>query len=365
MFGGAYLGERGTMRQGGFKPMVPPSLAKLKSVYKTVLVLGVLGILFRSLDWFFLRGITFNNSSFENRELLEEAGTNIFSMMSLILAPLVLAALILRFLAKKMGHDIGTRLDLILCLVWPIFNVAIGARSTALLFVFVFTILFIHFQRKLKISSIIAFAIFMALIFAGINIVFLTRLEEMGIDYLTVSQFSGYTQTIPLSPKFLIYLAQTDGFYAKFLFMASHYSQYYLHGYFEAILIISEYSGDHQYGKYQFFFLFKLLGMLLGQPLSAEAVTEGLPRIGTYDTFFGSAFVDFSYAMIIFGAVFGFLCGSAWRRFKSGDLFIFPLVMMFSYILFLVPIVNGFIFSGGLYYLLSFFLVKIISWFKI
>ena len=171
---------------------------------------------------------------------------------------------------------------------------------------FVFTASFLRFQREFKIKSIIAAAVLMCFIVFVMNAVLLNRLENVGVHFLTVAQSSGYTETIPLTNDFLSFLMQAEESYAKFLFLITHYCQYYLHGYFEAILIINEYQGNHQFGKYQFFFLYKLIGMLVGQPISADEVVGGISRMGVYDTFFGAAFVDFSYAMILFGALFGF-----------------------------------------------------------
>ena len=83
----------------------------MKAVYKIAFALGLFGIILRIFDWSFLRGVSFGNTVFENRELLELAGPNIFSVVSVILMPLSLAALMMiRVLAGKLGQKIGTRL---------------------------------------------------------------------------------------------------------------------------------------------------------------------------------------------------------------------------------------------------------------
>jgi len=239
-------------------------------------------------------------------------------------------------------------------LTWPALNIVVGARSAALMFIFFVLIIFLRNQRRLKSHHILLFVLFLAGLFYGMNVLLLKRISEMGVDYVEIAKISGYTHFVPLSDSFLRLIETSSESLSVSLFVIAHYTQYFLHGAFEFAHLFSEYSGDFTLGRYQMFFPVKAVGMIYGFEVSGDAILEGVPRIGVYDTFFGSAFIDFWYFALPFGFLVGFGSSVYWQRARHGDYMSLPMYIALLYIIVLVPVVNGLLFAGGIYYLMSF-----------
>jgi len=108
---GALHGERVRIPKVPRSARSGPQYAK---AYWLALGLGCLGLLLRIYDWFFLRGLSLTGSSFDNREALEDGSGNMFSILALVLVPMVIAAYALRSSLRQDNIIIGTRLDFVL-----------------------------------------------------------------------------------------------------------------------------------------------------------------------------------------------------------------------------------------------------------
>ena len=358
---GAFCGERIKLK---FSYIKNYSLRKYIRIYWIAFCLGSFGVFLRLLDWIVFRGLSYGETSFRNRELLEADSGNILSIIALLLVPMILAAFILRTGLKAKKITIGTPVDFLLCLSWPAINLLVGSRSTTLVFIFILvTLMQIRGRIKIRHSISVLACIIGALLV--INAILFNRFEEMGIDFYDIALSSGYTHLVPLSDNFMAFIYSSNEVFAKTLFLFAHYIQYAVHGVFEFIYLFNNYQGSHSFGQYQFFYPIKAIRMFMGYNLDIVNVTNGIPRIGIYDTFFGTAYVDFSFFAIPFSFLFGLVSGCYWQKVKRGDLFSMPVYIACLYVLALVPIVNGFLFSGGLFYILSFMMFKFISKFKI
>lgn len=362
MWLGAWIGEHLSM---GAKESPPVGIRKYQRIYYFALWMGLFGIILRTADWIFVRGLSFGVTSLRNRELLEVGSSSLIAVVSLGLMPMILAAYILRLSLSARNVQIGTRLDLVVCLAWPGLNILVGSRSVILVYVFVFILMLSYVTKRIKLHHMLLVAGVIFGVLFVMNLILFNRLEAMGLSYHDTARLSGYTYFVPLTDGFLTFLDRSGETLSKTLFLVAHYAQYVLHGVFEFVFLFENYSGSHTFGTYQFFYVFKALGNFLGIGLNIEDVLSGIPRVGVYETFWGSAYVDFGYFALPFGFLIGLIAGILWRKAYAGDIFSLPLYAVFLYILALSPIVNGILFSGGLFYILSFSLFKAISKLKL
>jgi hypothetical protein len=93
-------------------------------------------------------------------------------------------------------------------------------------------------------------------------------------------------------------------------------------------------------GKYQF----TLYGQAQKAIFGANSVPDLEllnPTTGLFSTFWGPAYLDFGYLMIVYGFAFGYVTGCVRRLVQRGDLFALPLYVLLILQIFLIPIVNG------------------------
>ena len=74
------------------------------------------------------------------------------------------------------------------------------------------------------------------------------------------------------------------------------------------------------------------------------------PTSGLFSTFWGPAYIDFGYLMIIYGFFFGYITGCVRRSLctRQGDLFALSLYVLLVLQIFLVPIVNGILMASAI-----------------
>jgi hypothetical protein len=73
------------------------------------------------------------------------------------------------------------------------------------------------------------------------------------------------------------------------------------------------------------------------------------PQTRLFSTFWGPAYIDFGYFMILFGFVFGMIVDYFRRRAERGDIFALPLYALLLVQVMLVPVGNGLKMGDALY----------------
>ena len=125
--------------------------------------------------------------------------------------------------------------------------------------------------------------------------------------------------------------------------------QYFIHGVFEFFYLVELKSDNFTYGDTIFFFVSKMTSYLTGgaTALSTLEIDARNPRGGTFQSFFGPAYIDFGQFVVLFCLVFGVFVGLVRRAVVSGNVYAFPLYIFLLMNLLIIPCVSGLLMYAG------------------
>jgi hypothetical protein len=167
-------------------------------------------------------------------------------------------------------------------------------------------------------------------------------IEAVGVEVDRLASASDYTKLVPLDSETLTTMRDLPNPIRFLLYYVTSVGQYVLHGVFEFFYLVHAKSPDEAllWGRYQFT-LFDQLRRAISGPGSVPDLEAYNPTSGLFSTFWGPAYIDFGYLMIIYGFIFGYVTDRVRRLVERGDLLALPLYALLILQLFLVPIVNG------------------------
>lgn len=328
---------------------------QLLTMYRIAVVLGILGIILRIADWVFLRGLSIDTEFMENREKIETAGANIFSMASTMLIPFTVAPYMFYAIARRNGLRVGRSLtSLALAMLWPLLTIVIGSRSSMFMsigMIAITRIIVFRHTSKLAISAIIL--VFIGLIYLG-GLLFIARFSEIGLKIEGVIKFSAFTHLVPVTNEYDQITASLPGWQRDTVFIATTFAQYVLHGVPEFVYLVEHYAKGDQWGIYGFPFFPRLLSSLWGVPYDANAVVFSVPRVGLYTTMFGPFYVDFGPLAPLFCLLLGAFTSFVRLRVLQGDVAALPLYVVFLIQIAAAVVVNAFLAAYGIFFNLAF-----------
>lgn len=359
MFFGLFIGSKRLY----FKPdlvYVSSDFKTIKKILSTATALAVIGVVLRLYDKLVLRGASPFLNMVENREMLMESGTNIFSIISSFLYPLVLFLpfffLLYRSAGGKKWHY---SITVIVLSAFPIFDgILLGSRSVMMIWLLL-AVLYIYSFGYFKIRprylilliiGTIAFFIFNGYIFDA-------RTRQIGINPIESTQLSVYANFLPLSDDMKAYLSSTNNILLYyFLVGIINFLQYMAHGLFELLYLIDNFNIENIYfGQQNFAVVMKFFYKILNIPFSFAENQEYLVRTGIYNTLFGPVYYDFAFLGIVFIFILGFIIGKTAKYIsKKKSFMLVPIYFYFLLLLFFSLIVNLITFAQGIYNLTSF-----------
>jgi oligosaccharide repeat unit polymerase len=353
LFGGLVLFES--------KSLPTPSAGRddehqhLRLLYRVAFVLGILGIILRVADWVFLRGLTIDTGFMENREKIESAGSNAFSMASTLLVPFTVVPYMLYAVARRNGLRVGrTWTSIGLALLWPLLTIVIGSRSSMFMSIGMLAIARLTiFPRTSKLAVTAIVLGFIGLIYVG-GLLFIARLTEIGLKVEGVIKFSAFTHLVPVTNEYYHFVSTLPNWQNDSAFIATTFAQYVLHGVPEFTYLVEHYTKGEQWGLYGFSFFPRLAATLWGVTYDANALVFSTPRVGTYTTMFGPFYVDYGPLTPIFCFLLGSLISFTRKSVLQGDVAALPLYITLVMQIASAVIVNTFLAAYGIFFNLAF-----------
>lgn len=336
----------------------------IHKIFKIVLVLACLGMIFKLFDRFFIRGVSLDSNFFENRESMENGGGNFFGIIAAFLVPFSYIPLFLHWKYKLKQKKLIIILVFILFFFQVFDALLLGARSVIfilgmmlLLYLFYFKKLQLTFRKIiLLITGVLGFVLFM-------NYLFLERTKLFAGDkaYDIALNYSNFNYTLTASDEFKRDFDQKSELGKTISFSFITTSQYFLHGMFEYGYLYENFDSEHAYGSYTFIVYKRFLDKLIGSKTDIFAIQDLAPRQGVYTTFYGPLYLDFGWFMLIFMFFFGRYTSSIYEKAKNMDnsailvYFYIFIVLLFS------PVFNFVSGAGGIFLFTSFNIYRILQ----
>lgn len=347
----------------------PVNRSKSVKLFYLFFWIALFGTLLKLTDKFFIRGVSFDVTSFENRDTLGQGAGNIIGIMGSLLCPLSFHVL---FLYVK--YNISTRnIIRVVLLSMPFIqlldSLAIGSRSSILVTI-LFLVLFLFILNKLKLNfkkGIIYFGLSIGLLFFFQNI-FIKRTSEF-VDESDLKEhtleLSGFNDMLVTNEEFNNITINNNDYLGDILFVYCLTTKYYLHGMLELNHLINNFNENHTYGGYTFELYKRILYKMTGQKADNTNYATIMPRNGIFTSFLGPIFVDFGWFSPIFLLLFGVYSKKIYSRLVSNDDSAVLLYVWLSVVLIFFPVFNFIMGANGLYIFTSFLLIKPISRLKL
>ncbi len=333
-----------------------------KPLFWITLAAAGLGVALRMVDRFVLRGVTLGDDFASVRAQLESSSSSPLSVVSAVTFPACFGILFFYYCLPKADRRwwIGTITTLIF--LYPSFeSVTSGTRSQMMVslgMMLMIRSILVDDLKWLRNPFLVAFGAFLLL-----NLFFLMfeiRVELMGLDFYTSTQSSGYAFTVLPNDFATSYLIENKGIMSSIVSLIVHLTQYYCHSGFEYLYIFDKLPQKPLWGAYNFFHIYKFIGMIIGDTSVNDTINTLDIRVGVYATFFVPLFIDYHWAGPVFMMIFGFVLSILWKATFRHPTAWFPLTAYMSLVLFLMPITSFIVSSQGLYIIASLLALAIV-----
>lgn len=331
-------------------PAVVP-LGRYHTLFRIVLVLGIIGAASRVIDLTVLRGVELTFELAANRAALEATVSTPLSVIAQFGMPFAYAAPLIAWHAVRLGliARIGI-VPVITAAIPPLVFVTVGSRSS-LLFVFLtFGIASLLLVPRVRPRIVLALAAGALVLATVSSIIFAARMEQNGRSMIEAARTSVYTEQVPASQEFLDLIdAAEPGVIDPAA--ALSLAQYFLSGIFEFFVLYEAKEDNFLYGQYQFFLFGKFWFFATGTDATAfnNMMDSANPRPGVFQSFFGPAYIDFGLMMPLFAFAFGVLAGFARLAFRAGNPFALPFYVFCLMTIALAPTVSGLLAAAGVF----------------
>lgn len=346
--------------------MVPERdpIHRLERIHYWVTLASVLGVILRTTDRLFIRGVSFSGSVLERQADMGAVGSNPVSIASALFLPATMIVPLTYMLLARAGK--GSRRGNILMhflFAFPILEAATvaGQRSIGIAYLVMYLLYSIYLRRfTIRPKHIMLVSVIAVVALTGATYVFNNRLAAMNLSPLNSVYTSGYAFTVQPKPWAGDFIRQHTGPLGDAAFAVMLTCQYYVHGLFEFVNLYRQAPDVHLWGAISFNAYYKLFAYIANLPDPLALYISVTPHIGVYLTFFGAVFSDFGWYGMIYMLAFGIAVASAWKVCLRGDIAMVPLYMYTVIIVFCLPVTNFIVGSEGLFRIncfLIFFLV--------
>ncbi|MEQ8925372.1 MAG: O-antigen polymerase [Fulvivirga sp.] len=293
--------------------------------------LGVLGMFFRFVDRYYLRGIVLSSDFDEVLMALDNTSITLIGILGSLLFFFCYIPFLLELLTKRPKW-----IYFFLFLIPVIDSILIGQRFQVLT-AMVLALWAFFYYRSITFKRVISIAVVASLVL-GIGVVLIIiRYMNHGMELYYSLTESGYAQT--LQPTDWILKGQDESiamFYIKFII--SNMGQYFYHGIYEFSYLMD--FNPHiqpKLGQSTFKILYQITSPLTG---FNKDFWDQLPHKGIYLSYFGLLYVDFGLLGLFFQFIFGALWIHSLRMVKSGQIHYFLLYSYLSYVIIMMPVTS-------------------------
>jgi oligosaccharide repeat unit polymerase len=330
----------------------------LRFILVCLIIAGAVAIAAKLVDLVAYRGIL-NATSFADARLkMEVNGTNLFSVIYLGLSPAITAGGILALVLFRTARYKWTLITaLALFCINPIFSFVYGGRSVVFLAVALTVISWLLVVPTVLRRHVFCIAGLLAAVFLVTMYLFVARaIEAVGIQVDRLASLSDYTKLVPLDVDTISTMRDLPNLGRFLLYYVMSVGQYVLHGVFEFFYLVQAKSPDQSWlwGQYQFTIFNQAQRALLGSSSVPDPEIYN-PTSGLFSTFWGPAYIDFGYLMVVYGFFFGYVAGRIRKLVERGDFFAVPLYALLIFQIFLVPMVNGVLMAASVILNVGFF----------
>jgi oligosaccharide repeat unit polymerase len=325
--------------------------SSIRLVLSCLLIASAVAIAAKMVDLITFRGILSATSFADARLKMEANGSNFFSGLYFGLSPTIVAAGVVAIPLLYAGRCLWlSSAALALLFINPIYSFTYGGRSVLFLVFALALIGWILVVPKIERRHIVYGLLLLAVLFFATMVLFVGRVVElMGEHVERVAILSDYTKLVPLDADTLTTMKNLPDYGRYLLYYVTSIGQYVLHGVFEFFYLVQAKAPDQEFlwGRYQFTLFDQMRRALLGA-LAVPDLEAYNPTTGLFSTFWGPAYIDFGYLMVLYGFVFGYLTGRVRMLVERGDLFALPLYALLISQTFLIPVVNGLLMASSI-----------------
>jgi hypothetical protein len=275
----------------------------------------LMSYLFRYIDLFIFRKVSFSNDVWQNRALLAETKPNFIFTLSAILTHLYFIPVIF-VLKNKITEKKIIMISLLLFLLPFIEGFIRGSRNAFFTPVILLLIILLYFKKIFFTRKHILLIIFTITILFTIatSIIMQREAGETDDNYSSLTTDFFLNKFLEPSPVLFEVIHSTNNNSIKKMMVSGfQIAQYYVHGVFEFDNLVKYYQKTpikHQYGKFTFSIINKFTNKYEFTDSNLEEVQLMNPRGITFLTFFGGLYVDFGW----FGLIMIFLYGCFQKR---------------------------------------------------
>lgn len=346
----------GKLKMGAERPCFDER--DLRLILVCLVVSGAVAIAAKMVDLIAYRGIL-NATSFTDARLkMEVNGSNLFSGVYFGLSPTIWAGGVLALVLFPTGRYKWISIAaLLLFFVNPIFSFVFGGRSVVVAAVGLAAISWLLVVPAVSRRHVFGMICLVSVVFLVTMYLFVARsVEAVGAQVDRLASLSSYTKLVPLDADTIFTMRDLPGLGRYLLFYVTSVGQYVLHGVFEFFYLVRAKSPDQSllWGQYQFTPYDLAQRAILGSSSVPDPEIYN-PTSGLFSTFWGPAYIDFGYLMVVYGFVLGYVTGRIGKLVEKGDLFALPLYALLILQIFLVPIVNGVLMASAVILNVGFF----------
>ncbi|SDN37349.1 O-antigen polymerase [Afipia sp. GAS231] len=323
-----------------------------------LIVAGAVAIVAKTVDLVAYRGILQATSLADARLKMEVNGSNLFSGLYFGLSPAILTGGVVAVVLFRSGRYNGMLVAaLIPFCINPLFSFVYGGRSVLFLVAGLAIISWLLTVPTVSRRHVLCVLGLVSAVFVVTMYLFVSRaIESVGVQVDRLASMSGYTKLVPLDAGTIATMRDLPDLGRYALYYVTSVGQYTLHGVFEFFYLVQAKGPDASllWGKYQFTLYDQVQRAILG-PGSVSDLETHNPTSGLFSTFWGPAYIDFGYLIVVYGFAFGYVTGRIRRLIERGDLFALPLYTLLIFQIFLVPIVNGILLASSVILNIGFF----------
>jgi len=330
---------------------------KLSNFIFWVVILGFLGANLQIIERFLFRGISVDMDTLEQRSVLEQTQSSMFSVLAAIFGSIGLLSFS-NILSAELGQfNFSIRLKLISVIsvalsLW--ISIQLGSRTLILVLFMTYMFIWVarsrRFGQRMTASKFLLLGALVILLAIGFAWMMILRLELMRLSITDSVLISTYAYTI--TPENYILDAMESYPQLAVLFGALFsLVQYVFHGIYEFGLLFDNFSGEHELGNQVLWLPVKFISSVLGKDFSVGFFENYGVREGIFTTFVGPYFIDFGLLSPIPLFITGFLFGLPYRLLMKGDIEWLPTVSLIATTCVLWPIIDILISASGMYLL--------------
>lgn len=330
-----------------------------------ILAIAFFGFFLKTIDKFYIRGVSLLYPMSYNRILLEKSGASFLSVISAITTPFSFLPLFIYY-TRNIKNNILFGLSVFLFFSPIIDFIMMGSRSGLFVIILMYGLYLFYFKKikitlgRLIVGSILLFsvAIYSTQLFIERTKDF-AKTDKVAIEHILKRSNYNFTITPKNSTKNKIINSTNKTLQASRLAVIN-FAQYYLHGVYEFGYLYRNYEDNHHYGAYTFNIFAKFINIIFRTNINLNKIQESPPRTGIYTTFLGPIFIDFGWFSIIFMFFFGAIQKTVYNKCLEGRFQFIPLLFYFLIINFFMPVFNFINGAQGLYNIVSFIIFVLV-----